>query len=147
MIKTVKGTGANLSRSSKLIGRDSAPVGQLESSKIAHNAKVVQEERKMKVWNFGEFVDVEFGQKVLVARCGSGRSYFGEFGKIARATDKHIVVVTDSGAVVKTDMDLNTVGKAAKAGYFVSLRVDGREDMIHECVMYWNKKKLCLENK
>lgn len=100
-----------------------------------------------KVWNFGEFVDVEFGQKVLVARCGSGRSYFGEFGKIARATDKHIIVVTDSGAVVKTDMDLNAVGKAAKAGYFVSLRVDGREDMIHECVKYWNKKKMCLENK
>lgn len=101
----------------------------------------------MKIWNFGEFVDVEIGQKVLVARCGSGRSYFGEFGKIARVVNKHIIVVTDSGAIVKTDMDLNTVGKAAKAGYFVSLHVDGHEDMIHECVMYWNSKKLCLENK
>lgn len=101
----------------------------------------------MKVWNLGKFVDVEIGQKVLVARCGSGKSYFGEFGKIARATDKHIVIVTDSGAVVKTDMDLNAVGKAAKAGYFVSLRVDGREDMIRERVMYWNEKKMCFENK
>ena len=72
---------------------------------------------------------------------------FGEFGKIARATDKHIVIVTDSGAVVKTDMDLNAVGKAAKAGYFVSLCVDGREDMIRERVMYWNEKKMCFENK
>ena len=102
----------------------------------------------MKVWNFGKFVDVEIGQKVLVARCGSGRSYFGEFGKIAKTTSKHIVVVTESGAVVKTDIDtLNTVGKAAKEGYFVSINVEGREDMIHECVKYWNKKKLCFENK
>lgn len=102
----------------------------------------------MKVWNLGKFVDVEFGQKVLVARCGSGKSYFGEFGKIARTTNKHIVVVTDSGAIVKTDIDtLNTIGKAAKAGYFVSLHVEGREDMIHERVMYWNEKKMCFENK
>ena len=101
----------------------------------------------MKVWDFGKFVDVELGQRVLVAKCGSGTSYFGEFGKIERTTKKHIVVVTDSGAVVKTDMDLNAVGKAAKAGYFVSLRVDGREDMIRSNVMYWNEKKLCLENK
>ena len=102
----------------------------------------------MKVWNCDKLVDVEIGQKVLVARCGSGKSYFGEFGKIARTTNKHIVVVTDSGAIVKTDIDtLNTVGKAAKEGYFVSLRVEGREDMIHERVMYWNEKKMCFENK
>ena len=102
----------------------------------------------MKVWNLGKFVDVEIGQKVLVARCGSGKSYFGEFGKIARTTNKHIVVITDSGATVKTEIDtLNTIGKAAKAGYFVSLRTAGREDMIHERVMYWNEKKMCFENK
>ena len=102
----------------------------------------------MKVWNLGKFVDIEIGQKVLTARCGSGRFYFGEFGKIVRVTNKHIVVVTDSGAVIKTDIEtLNTVGKAKKAGYFVSLHIDGREDMTHECVNYWNEKKLCFENK
>ena len=102
----------------------------------------------MKVWNFDKFVDVEIGQKVLVARCSSGKSYFGEFGKIARVTDNHIVVITDSGAVVKTNIEtLSTVGKAAKAGYFVSLRIEGREDMIHERVRFWNEKKMCFENK
>lgn len=102
----------------------------------------------MKVWNNGKFVEVEIGQKVLVARCSSGKSYFGEFGKIERVTTKHIVVVTDSGAVVKTEIDtLHTVGKAAKEGYFVSLIVDGREDMIHENVKFWNFKKMCFENK
>lgn len=102
----------------------------------------------MKIWNGDKFVNVELGQRVLIAKCGSGKSYFGEFGKIARTTKKHIVVVTDSGAVVKTDIEtLNTVGKAAKAGYFVSLRVDGREDMTYSTVTYWNEKKLCFENK
>ncbi len=105
----------------------------------------------MKVWNFDKFVDVEIGQKVLVARCGSGKTYFGEFGKIERTTNKHIVVITDSGATVKTEIDtLNTIGKAAKAGYFVSIKVDGREEdknFIHQNVRYWNEKKLCLEKK
>lgn len=105
----------------------------------------------MKVWKLGEFVNVEIGQKVLVARCGSGRSYFGEFGKIAKTTSKHIVVVTESGAVVKTNINtLNTVGKAAKEGYFVSVNVEGREEdknFIHQSVRYWNEKKLCLEKK
>lgn len=36
----------------------------------------------MKVWNNGKFVEVEIGQRVLVATCGSGRSYFGEFGSL-----------------------------------------------------------------
>lgn len=102
----------------------------------------------MKVWDYGKFVDVELGQRVLVAKCGSGTSYFGEFGKIERTTKNNIIIVTDSGAVVKTKIDsLNTIGKAAKAGYSVSLRIEGREDMVHSKVMYWNEKKLCLENK
>ncbi len=105
----------------------------------------------MKVWNLGSFIDVEIGQKILVARCGSGHTYFGEFGKIARTTNKHIVVITDSGATVKTEIDtLNTVGKAAKEHYFVSIKVDGREEdknFIHQNVRYWNEKKLCFEKK
>lgn len=106
----------------------------------------------MKVWNDGKFVEVEIGQRVLVATCGSGRSYFGELGKLDRVTSSHMVFVTDSGAVVKTKVDaygatLQTVGKAAKNHYFVSLIVEGREDMIHQNVRYWNEKKLCFENK
>lgn len=105
----------------------------------------------MKVWHIGKFVDIEIGQKVLVARCGSGRSYFGEFGKLVRTTKNNLVFETESGAIVKTRIDvLNTVGKAAKEHYFVSIKVDGREEdknFFHESVRYWNEKKLCLENK
>ena len=105
----------------------------------------------MKVWNLGGFIDVEIGQKVLIARCGSGHNYFGEFGKLVRTTKNNLVFETESGAIVKTSIDtLNTVGKAAKEHYFVSIKVDGREEdknFIHQSVRYWNEKKLCFEKK
>lgn len=106
----------------------------------------------MKVWYCGDFADVKIGQKVLVARCGSGRTYFGEFGKLARVTSNSLVFVTDSGATVKTAIDNihKVYGKAAKAHYFVSLTVDGREDdqnFIRQNVRFWDEKKLCFVNK
>lgn len=105
----------------------------------------------MKVWFFNECIDIEIGQKVLIARYGSGHSYFGEFGKFERATDSHLVFVTDSGAIVKTEREsLNTIGKAKKAGYWVSTRVEDRENdknFIKLPVSYWNNKKCCLEYK
>lgn len=103
----------------------------------------------MKVLNNGKLVEVKLGQKVLVARCGSGRTIFGEFGKLDRVTKNHMVFVTDSGAVVKTAVDniQQVVGKAAKAGYFVSLITEGRDNLIHLNVSFWNEKKLCFENK
>lgn len=60
-----------------------------------------------------------------------------------------MVFVTDSGAVVKTAVDniQQVVGKAAKAGYFVSLITEGRDNLIHRNVSFWNEKKLCFENK
>ena len=59
----------------------------------------------MKVWTIGKFEEMEIGQKVLVARCGSGHSYFGEFGRLARTTSRHLVFETESGAQVKTAID------------------------------------------
>ena len=46
------------------------------------------EDAGMKVWTLGKFEEMEIGQKVLVARCGSGHSYFGEFGRLARTTSR-----------------------------------------------------------
>lgn len=106
----------------------------------------------MKVWNFGKFVNVEIGQKVLVARSSLGQSYFGEFGTLERVTKKHLVFKTDSGATVKTTIDniQHVVGKAHEANYFVSLNICGRENdknFVHENVRFWNSKKCCFENK
>ena len=106
----------------------------------------------MKVWTIGKFEEMEIGQKVLVARCGGGHSYFGEFGRLARTTSRHLVFETESGAQVKTAIDnINeVVGKAKKEGYWVSTKVEGREgdkNFIHSEVSFWDEKKRCLVKK
>lgn len=106
----------------------------------------------MKVWNLGELVDIEIGQKVLVAYCGSGLTYFGEFGKLVKTTKQHLVFETESGAQVKTAIDNlhKVVGKAAKEHYFVSLNVEGREtarNFIRKPVSFWDEKKKCFVKK
>lgn len=106
----------------------------------------------MRMWNNGDFTEVKIGQKVLIARCSQGHTYFGEFGKLVKVTAQHSVFVTDSGAVVKTEKDNlhNVVGKAKANNYFVSINVDGRENdknFIRENVMFWNNKKCCFETK
>lgn len=89
--------------------------------------------------------DVKVGTRCLVARCGSGRTIFGEFGTVTKELKNHLVITTESGAVVKVDDTFSTVGKARKSGYFASLNTEGRDNLIHSRVMYWNDKKLCFE--
>lgn len=76
----------------------------------------------MKVWNNGEFENMEIGQKVFVGHCGSGRTVFGEYGHLERTTKQHLVFKTESGATIKTDIDNihKVIGKAGKQGNFVS---------------------------
>ena len=95
----------------------------------------------------GSFEDVEVGARCIVAHCGSGKSYFGEFGTVTKELKNHLVITTDSGTIVKVDDMFRTVGKAKKAGYFASLKTDNREDMIHQRVHYWNDEKCRLEYK
>ena len=77
----------------------------------------------MKVWFNGKYEEIKIGQKVFVGHAGSGRSCFGEYGVLEKATDKHLVFKTESGAVIKTDNDNlhEVIGKAGKQGNFVSL--------------------------
>ena len=103
----------------------------------------------MKVWNCGKFIDVELGQRFLVATCGGGHSIFGEYAVLDRITEQHLVFVTDSGTVVKTAKDNlhHVVGKAAKANYFVSASIERNDNFIVSRVHYWNDKKRCIEYK
>lgn len=80
----------------------------------------------MKIYDYGKFENIEIGQKVFIGWCGSGHSVFGEYGTLDRATSRHLVFVTDSGAVVKTKIDNLSVvvGEAAKHFIFVSTRLD-----------------------
>lgn len=93
------------------------------------------------------FEDVEVGRRVLVARCGSGRTIFGEFGTVTKELKNHLVITTDSGTIVKVNDMFRTVGKAEREGYFVSLKTEGRDNLIPSRVMYWNDKKVCFEFK
>lgn len=99
----------------------------------------------LKVWSCGKFINMEIGQKVLVAHCGSGHTYFGEFGKLVRVTKQHLVFLTDSGTQIKTAIDNlhKVVGRAAKEGIWVSTNIDGREDdpnFIKQNTSLWDEK-------
>lgn len=102
----------------------------------------------MMVYKFGEAVELDENTEIFVGRCGSGHTVFGERAKFTKALAKHLVFTTESGAIVKTNYNMNTVGKASKEGYFVGLgdRTND-ENVIHENVRYWNDKKLCFETK
>lgn len=102
----------------------------------------------MKIYKFGEWKELNENTVVFVGRSGSGQTLFGEPAKLNKVTDKHLEFVTDSGAVVKTNHDMNTIGKAKKANYWVGFGDRTNcEHTIIEKVSYWNDKKLCLENK
>ena len=69
-----------------------------------------------------------------------------------RSTSRHLVFETESGAQVKTAIDNihEVVGKAKKEGYWVSTRIENREDdknFIHDAVSFWDEKKSCLVKK
>lgn len=106
----------------------------------------------MKVWHCGKYETIEIGQKVLVAHCGSGHSYFGEFGKLVKTTKQHLVFQTESGAQIKTAIDNlhQVVGKAKKVDLWVSLNIEGREDdknFTHSEINFWDEKKMCFVKK
>lgn len=96
------------------------------------------------------YVDMEIGQEVTVFRCSSGHSVFGEKAHLQRTNSQHLIFVTESGAEVKTVLDnlFDVRGKAAKAGYVVSLRkFDEWDGIYHEHVGYWDSKKMTFVKK
>ena len=103
----------------------------------------------MKVWHCGRFVEIDENTELFVGRCSSGRTVFGERAHFVKATKVNLVFETESGAIVKTELDtLNTVGKAKKAHYWVGLGDRSNDkDVYHERVSYWNEKKCCFETK
>lgn len=104
---------------------------------------------KLKVWKLGKFVEIDENTEFYVGRCGSGHIVFGERAKLHKVLAKHLVFITESGALVKTTIDtMNTVGKAAKEHYWVGLGDrTGMDNYINEHVKFWNDKKLCFEYK
>lgn len=103
----------------------------------------------MKIWNNGEWVEIEIGQRVFIGRSCRFKVH-GEFGRFESTTAHHAVFVSDSGSVIKTAIDnLCLVSGGFKRQYWVSLdidRVEGR-DYMWERPNYWNDRKceLCYK--
>ena len=78
----------------------------------------------MRVFYLGNFIDVEIGQKVTIARSSSGHTMFGEPAEFSRTTKQHAVFTTESGATIKCPIEnwSYTIGKADKAGYGIITR-------------------------
>ena len=102
----------------------------------------------MKVWNAGQWIEVNIGDRFFVGTCGSGHTVFGENATLVKA-NTHLVFQTDSGTIVKTKIDnLNDeVGKAKANNYFVSVGERKEDQYLKQAVCFWNAKKACFETK
>lgn len=97
----------------------------------------------MKTWYNGKHVNIQIGQKVTVIRISSGRTVFGEVASLTKATSQHLVFTTESGAIVKTQLDNlhAVVGRAKDSNYSISLKAPEEfADFIGEEVRFWDRK-------
>lgn len=104
----------------------------------------------VKVWNNNEWITINKEMKFFIGRCGSGRTVFGENANLFKINKNNLVFKTESGSLVKTEVDsLHTIGKAKKEGYFVSIGGRDYEDtsIIKNKISYWNDKKATFEYK
>lgn len=102
------------------------------------------------VWRNGSWETINNEMDFFVGHCGSGHTVFGENAKLVKVLKNSLVFETESGTIVKTEVDsLNTIGKARREGYFVSIGKRDYEDanIIKTKVSYWNGKKLAFEYK
>ena len=93
----------------------------------------------MKIFYYGNFIDIKIGQEVTVAKTGSGRTIFGEPAILKKTTKRHLVFKTKSGKTVRCPIDnlSHTIGKANKAGYFVmTQKFEDVKNIIRHPVMF-----------
>ena len=99
--------------------------------------KPTKEENNMSVFYLGDYINIEIGQEVTIATCGSGDTVFGEPATLTRTTKQHMVFKTESGQTVKCPIDnmSYTIGKARD--YFIIVRkFEDLEYIIHDAVKF-----------
>lgn len=98
---------------------------------------------------------IKVGADCFIGKCGSGRSVFGENGKVTKISNDYVYCTSESGSVVKWNIEKKCVaGKWNKNFYFVNFNMT-REyctpEHITECIKsqpsVWNSDKCCLEYK
>ena len=93
----------------------------------------------MKTFHYGNYINIEIGQEVTIARCGSGHNIFGEPALLERTTKQHLVFKTESGQTIKCPIDNMsfTVGKADREGYFIIVqKFEDIENIIRSAVTF-----------
>ena len=106
--------------------------------------------KTINIWTNGKWEKINNQMDFFVGRSGSGHTVFGENARLFKVNKNSLVFKTESGSLVKTEREsLNTIGKARKEDYFVSMGKRNYEDknIIRETVSYWNEKKVTFEYK
>ncbi len=87
----------------------------------------------------GEKIEIAENTEVHVFECGMGTATYGENAKLTKILKNNLVFKTDSGTIVKTEINtLNTVGKAEKHGFSIALgKVENRKDVHIQAMEYY----------
>ena len=98
-----------------------------------------------------EKVTVKIGNDCFIGHCGSGITVFGENGKVTKITEKYIYCTSESGSVLRYDIQKkDTIGKWRNNYYFISLnskRDYNDKNVCKQAPSVWNSEKCRLEYK
>ena len=98
---------------------------------------------------------VKIGSDCFIGKCGGFRSVFGENGKVTKISDKYIWCTSESGSVVKYNIERTDVcGKWKKEFYFICFNEtrtyctpEHNTNYIRSRPGVWNSKKCEFEYK
>ena len=98
---------------------------------------------------------VEVGSDCFIGKCGGFRSVFGENGKVTKISDRYIYCTSESGSIVKYNIEKDNVcGKWLKEYYFVNFNTiriyctpENHTETIKSRPSVWNSDKCVLEFK
>ena len=93
---------------------------------------------------------IEVGSDCFIGHCGSGTTVFGENGKVTKISDRYIFCTSESGSVVKYNIENRCVcGKWKKDFYFINFNttIEYGIKVIKSRPSVWNSSKARLEFK
>ena len=98
---------------------------------------------------------VKVGSDCFIGRSGGFRSIFGENGKVTKISDRYIYCTSESGSVVKYNIEKNDVcGKWKQEYYFIQFNTTrtyctpgNKTETIKSRPSVWNSEKCQLEFK
>lgn len=98
---------------------------------------------------------IKIGSDCFIGRCSSGHSVFGENGKITKISGNYIYCTSESGSVIKYNIDKKSVcGKWNKDFYFIQFNIthtyctpENHTNFFKSKPGVWNSKKCTMEYK